>query len=84
MGVKCENVFFAPEITVPPEMKNILTIKNAPAQKRQEREFLVCRNDEALAVDWRLPALALSKDSMLKKKVMKEKIFQQVGFVSLR
>jgi hypothetical protein len=68
-------MIFAPEITLPPGMKNILTIKNAPAQKRQEREFLVCRDDGALATNRLLSALAPSKDSMLRKRVMKERSF---------
>ena len=58
-----KTIFFAPGFTVPPGMDFILTIKNAPAQKRQEREFLVCRDDGALAADRLLPILAPSKDS---------------------
>lgn len=52
---------FTLKITLPPGVRNILTIKNAPAKNLQEREFLVCRDDGVLALVRLLPVHTPSK-----------------------
>ncbi|MCI9257296.1 MAG: hypothetical protein HFE96_05615 [Acutalibacter sp.] len=47
-----------PVFTLPQGGENMMEIKNAPAQRVQEREFLVCRNDRAQRLAEPHPAIA--------------------------